>query len=346
MKQLRMAIIGSGQIAQVTHIPNYQSMEEVEIVGICDTRLEAAKLTAEKFGIAKYYDSHVEMLRELKPDAVTICVPNKFHCQITLDALEAGCHVFCEKPPAITAEEAMMMETMAKEKGKILSYGFHFRSSEHVTYLKDRIRSGKMGEIYHTEVKWHRRRGIPGWGCFTNKEIQGGGPLIDIGAHMLDSALYLMNYPEISYVCASTSNRIGKTSKVGLMGSWDPEKFTVEDGMFGFVHFENGTSLEIQTSFAINCKEKDLRSVKLFGSKEGAELFPLEIYGEEDGALINKEFPFLQMRDWHIDIDRNFVQACLGEQELLVTAAQGTYIQKLICALYQSAETGMPVIMK
>ena len=344
MEKLRMAIIGSGQIAQVTHIPNYQLMGNVEIVGICDTRLEAAKTVAEKFGIEKYYDSHQEMLEEVKPDAVTICVPNKFHCQIALDALEAGCHVFCEKPPAITVEEAESMEKKAQEKEKLLSYGFHFRASEHVAFLKNRIKDGKMGEIYHTEVKWHRRRGIPGWGCFTNKEIQGGGPLIDIGAHMLDSALYLLDYPEISYVCATSSDRIGKTSKVGLMGGWDPERFTVEDGIFGYVRFADGTSLDLQTSFAINRKERDVRSVKFYGSKEGADLFPLEIYGEEDGQLVDQTFPFLEMRDWHLDVDTNFVKACLGEEELLVTAKQGAYIQKLICALYESAKTGSPVV--
>ena len=200
MSKLRTAIIGSGQIAQVTHIPNYQSMEHAEIAGICDTNIDTARIAAEKFGIKNYYDSHRTMLEELKPDAVIICVPNKFHCSITLEALELGCHVFCEKPPAITAEEAEKMAAKAKEKGKILSFGFHFRASEHIAFLKNRIAAGKMGTIYHTEVKWHRRRGIPGWGCFTNKEIQGGGPLIDIGAHMLDCALYLLDYPEISYV--------------------------------------------------------------------------------------------------------------------------------------------------
>lgn len=344
MKKLKMAIIGSGQIAQVTHIPNYQSMKDAEILGVCDTSLDTAKMTAEKFGIKNYYDSHKKMLGELKPDAVTICVPNKFHSQITLDALQAGCHVFCEKPPAITAKEAEEMASKAEETGKLLSYGFHFRASEHVAFLKDRIAKGKMGQIYHTEVKWHRRRGIPGWGCFTNKDMQGGGPLIDIGAHMLDCALYLMDYPKISYVCASSSDQIGKTSKVGLMGEWNPEHFTVEDGIFGYVRFANGTSLDIQTSFAINRKEKDVRSVKLFGSKEGADLFPLNIYGEEDGQLVNFEFPFLEMRDWHLDLDSNFVNACLGKEDLLVTAKQGVYIQQLICGLYESAETGKPVI--
>lgn len=346
MKQLRMAVIGSGQIAQVTHIPNYQSMEEVEIAGICDTRIEAARDAAEKFGIKHYYGSHREMLEELKPDAVTVCVPNKFHCRIVLDALEAGCHVFCEKPPAITVQEAISMENAAKRKGKLLSYGFHFRSSSHVAFLKNRIERGCMGEIYHTEVKWNRRRGIPGWGCFTNKEIQGGGPLIDIGAHMLDCALYLLDYPEISYVCAAKSSRIGKQESIGLMGSWDPEKFTVEDGLFGFVGFKNGTSLELQTAFAMNQKERDVRSVKLYGSKEGADLFPLELYGTEDGQLTDRQFPFMEMKDWHLDADRNFVQACMGRSRLLVTAEQGTYIQRVLCALYESADTGMPVIMK
>lgn len=343
MQKLRMAIIGSGQIAQVTHIPNYRSMENVEIVGICDTRLDAAKAVAEKFQIPHYFSSHRQMIEELKPDAVTVCVPNKFHYPITMDALEAGCHVFCEKPPAITVSQAEEMEKKAKEKGGQLSYGFHFRSSEQVAFLKKAADAGELGEIYHTEVQWHRRRGIPGWGSFTNKEIQGGGPLIDIGAHMLDSALYLLGYPQISYVCASASSRLGKSAKAGLMGSWDPDKFTVEDSLFGHIGFQNGTSLQIQTSFAINRKERDLRSIRLYGSKLGASVFPLELYGEKNGQLYDQEFPFMEMRDWHLDLDRNFVQACLGEEELLVTASQGTYVQRVIHMLYESAKSGMPV---
>lgn len=346
MKKLRMAIIGSGQIAQVTHIPNYQTMKEVEIVGICDTRFEAARSAAEKFAIPHFYDSHGQMLQELQPDAVTICVPNKFHCPITLDALEAGCHVFCEKPPAITAEEAQCMEEKAREKGVLLSYGFHFRSSEQVRYLKEIIDRGDMGDIYHASVKWLRRRGIPGWGTFTSKEIQGGGPLIDIGAHMLDVTLYLMQYPPISYVCASAHDFLGKTSKAGLMGAWNPEKFTVEDSLFGYIQFANGASLEIKTAFAINEKERDIRNVQLYGSRLGASVFPLELHGEADGQLFDQQFPYMEMRDFHIDMDQNFVKACLGETKLLVTAAQGTYIQQLIEALYKSAESGQPVIIE
>ena len=344
MDKLKMAIIGSGQIARVTHIPIYQSMENVELVGICDTNPDAAKAVAEQFGIARYFGNHLEMLSELRPDAVTICVPNKFHCQITLDALEAGCHVLCEKPPAITVQEAQAMEKKAEEKKLLLSYGFHFRHSEQTAFLKEKILAGDFGTIYNTNVQWHRRRGIPGWGNFTNKAMQGGGPLIDIGAHMLDCALYLLGYPQISYVCASSSDRIGKRGGQGLMGTWDGGRFTVEDGLFGFIHFADGTSMSLETSFAINMKERDLRKIQLYGDKLGANVFPLEIYGEEQGQLTDKSFPFMEMRDWHRDSEENFVKACLGREPLLVTAEQGTYVQRVIGALYKAAESGMPYI--
>ena len=176
------------------------------------------------------------------------------------------------------------MEKKAEEKGLLLSYGFHFRASEHVAFLKKPLTTGKMGEIYHAEVKWHRRRGIPGWGCFTNKAIQGGGPLIDIGAHMLDSALYLMDYPEISYVCATYSDRIGKTSKAGLMGSWDPDKFTVEDSLFGFIRFKNGTSLELRPLLQSTRKNEIREASESLALVRGASVFPLEYGGRKTGS--------------------------------------------------------------
>lgn len=345
MEKLRMAVIGAGQIAKVTHLPNLKEMDQVEVVGICDVSLECAKALAELFGVRHFYQDHKKMLSEVKADAVIICVPNKFHSRITLDALECGCHVLCEKPPAITVEEARRMEEEARERNLILSYGFHFRHSEQVAILKEMICKEEFGTIYYASTKWNRRRGIPGWGNFTNKEMQGGGPLIDIGAHMLDAALYLLGYPKVSYVCATASDRIGKRGGSGLMGSWDPEQFFVEDGVFGFIRFENGTSLEIEASFAMNQKAKDVRNVMLYGEKLGASLFPLEIYGEKNGQLTDGTYPFVEMRDWHMDSDRNFVNACLGLEDILVTAGQGTYVQELIDALYKSADNGRPVIM-
>ena len=343
MKTIRVALIGAGQIARTTHIPCLQRQEGVEIAAVCDVNREAAESLAADFGLPAWYESHEKMLEQERPDAVIICVPNRFHCAMTLDALRAGCHVLCEKPPAMTVEEAERMEALASEKNRLLTYGFHFRHMPQVRILKEMAAAGELGTIYHTEVRWTRRRGIPGWGSFTNKAMQGGGPLIDIGAHMLDTALYLLDYPEIAWAAASSSGRIGKQGGCGRMGRWSGERFTVEDGLFGTIHFADGSDLQLATSFALNQKEENERKVLLFGDRLGASLFPPEIYGEKDGLPFMTAFGLPEGHDWHEDSDRNFVKACRGEEPLLVTAASGTYLQKVIGMLYRSVEEGEPV---
>lgn len=345
MDKIRIAIIGAGQISRVTHLPNLRKMPEVDIEAVCDTNENAAQDLAFQFQIPRFYSDHKKMLEAIKPDGVFICVPNRFHCAITMDALNAGCHVLCEKPPAITAEEAKQMEQLADKKERLLSYGFHFRHSREAAILKKKIDQGEFGRIYGGSVSWLRRRGIPGWGSFISKEIQGGGPLIDIGAHLLDLSLYLMNYPEISYVCANSNQILGKTAAAGLMGEWSRDRFTVEDSLFGFIQFKAGYSLSVEASFALNQKEKDIRKVSLYGEKLGASVFPLEIYGEDNGTLMDQSYPYLEESDRHFECARNFVQACLGQEALLISASQGTYIQKVICSLYQSAELKKPIWM-
>jgi predicted dehydrogenase len=162
MEKLRVAIIGAGQIARVSHIANYQARKEVEVVAVCDTNPAAAAQVAEQFGIPEHFADHLTMLEKVKPDAVSICIPNIFHCQVTCDALEKGCHVLCEKPPALTVEEATRMERMAKEHNKLLTYGFHFRYGDNVRLLKTKIDNGDFGTIYSARVQWIRRRGPHG----------------------------------------------------------------------------------------------------------------------------------------------------------------------------------------
>lgn len=341
MARLRAAIIGAGQIATKSHIPNYIAMkDEVEIVGICDRNPLTARQVAEEFGISGSFTDHGEMLRQVKPDIINVCVPNKFHFAAVTDALEAGCHVLCEKPPAISYPEAKLMMEKSMECGKLLSYGFHLRHGENVRIMKEKAHKGEFGRIYFARAQWLRRRGIPGWGNFTNREMQGGGPLIDIGVHMIDIAAYLMDYPEPDQVLATSSDLIGKRKGTGLMGDWDPEKFTVEDALFGFIRFKNGASLSIETSFALNMKEKDKRSLEIFGDRLGASLFPPEVFGEDENILTDKAYPFLKDEDLHFKSLKNFVHACKGDEDLLVTAKQGAYVQKIVEALYESAESG------
>ncbi|HEX7066233.1 MAG TPA: Gfo/Idh/MocA family oxidoreductase [Bacillales bacterium] len=338
---LRVGLIGAGGIAQGAHIPNYLKCgDKVEIAAVSDVVKEKAEECAGKYSIPNVFADYEEMLEKVELDAVSVCTPNKFHASAAIAALRAGCHVLCEKPPAMTAEEAAEMEAVAEQEGKILTYGFHFRHSPEVSTLKRFIDAGEFGDIYAASVHATRRRGIPGWGVFTNKELQGGGPLIDIGVHMLDSALYLMDYPEPDTVFGVTYQKIGTRKGVGVMGDWDWQNFSVEDLARGMITFKNGASLLLETAFAANIEKIDEMNVKLMGDQGGADVFPLKIYQEKYDTLVDLTPAHLPKWEFHERELAHFVDACLTGTEPLCTARQGTILQQIINALYQSAEKG------
>lgn len=344
MEKLRVGIIGAGGIATDVHIPAYQKVpENVEIVAISDVVYEKAKAVAEEKGITHAFDDYEKMLKEVELDAISICVPNKFHKAATIAALQAGCHVLCEKPPAMNQEEAKEMEDIAVAQGKLLMYGFHYRFTQEVQTARRFIDGGELGNIYNARVQAIRRRGIPGWGVFTNKELQGGGPLIDIGVHMLDTALYLMGYPEPDVVLGKTHQQLGTQKGVGLLGEWDFENFTVEDMAVGMITFKNGASLVLESAFAANVKEREVMQVSLLGNKGGADIFPLHIYQEKHGALVDLSPQYLPQTNAHQDEIHAFVADCIKNNVTPRLAEQGTRIQRIIDALYRSAETGKAI---
>lgn len=344
MSVLKVGIIGAGGIAKDVHIPNYLACgSKVEIVAIADVVAERAQEVADGYEIPHAFGSYEEMLEKVKLDAVSICVPNKFHATAAIAALEAGCHVLCEKPPAMDADEAELMMETAKNAGKILTYGFHYRYSPEVEITKSFIDADEMGDIYSARVHAIRRRGIPGWGVFTNKELQGGGALIDIGVHMLDTALYLMGYPEPDVVLGKTHQQIGNKKGVGLLGEWDYENFTVEDMAVGMVTFKNGATLTLEAAFAANVEKNDTMQVSLMGSKGGADVFPLKIYQEKHNTLLDITPAYPPQIDGHQREISLFVESCLEGNTPLSTPEQGVIIQKIIDAIYESAETGKAI---
>lgn len=341
---LRVGIIGAGGIAKGAHLPNYLKCgDKVEIVAVTDVVKEKAEELAMEFGIPNVFTNYEKMFKEVEIDAVSICTPNKFHAPATIAALQAGCHVLCEKPPAMTVEEAEQMANEAEKAGKILTYGFHFRHSPEVETLKRFVDGGELGEIYAARVLAMRRRGIPGWGVFTNKELQGGGPLIDIGVHMLDAALYLMGYPEPDTVFGATYQKLGNRKGVGLMGSWDWENFSIEDMTRGMITFKNGASIMLETAFAANVEKHDEMNVTLMGEDGGADVFPLKIYQEKHDTLIDTTPAHLTKKGFHeLELER-FVNACLLGEQPLSTPRQGVILQQIVNGIYKSAETGEPV---
>lgn len=343
MVKKKVAIIGGGQVAEKVHIPNYKAREELEIVAVFSPNYDRARSFAERNGIPHYYTDAEEMLTVEKPDIVSVCTPNRFHYENVMLALEFGCDVMCEKPPAISADEAKKMQETAEKNNCLLAYDFHHRFAEDVKILHEKVEEGVLGDIYVVKAKALRRCGIPGWGSFTDKKVQGGGPLIDLGAHMLDAALYVLGFPKIEKVTAKMYQKIGTRKSHGTLGEWDPAKFEVEDSLFGFIELEGGRLLQLETSFALNIKETSIMNVEFCGDQAGATLFPAQIYKDEQGELITLLTREEAGTDRHQKSMNAFIDKCLGKDVMVADGRQGYIIQQLIEALYQSAEKGESV---
>ncbi len=320
-----------------------EQADDLELVAVCDSRLSQAQALAEKYGNASVWDDPQAMLLAVKPDVVSVCSPNRFHYEHTLMALEAGCHVMCEKPPAMTAEQAREMCDTARKQGKVLAYDFHHRFALDTQQLREQVTNGVLGEIYVTTARALRRCGVPGWGVFTNKELQGGGPLIDIGIHMLDAAMYVLGFPAVKSVNAHSFQKIGTQKSCGQFGEWDPATYSVEDSLFGTIEFHNGGILWLETSFALNIREQSIMNVSFCGDKAGATLFPAHIYTDNNGELMTLMQREMADDNRHLRSMEAFINHVQGKPVMIADAEQGYIIQQLVAALYQSAETGTRV---
>jgi len=342
-QELRVGIIGAGAIARDVHAPIYHILEKVKITAVSDIVRENAEDLAKEYDIEHVFTNFHDMLHTLELDIVSICTPNKFHAEATIAALKTGCHVLCEKPPAMSVAEAENMANMAKEAGKVLSFNFCYRHTPEVTALKRFVDANELGDIYATRVHALRRRGIPGWGVFTNKDLQGGGPLIDIGVHMLDTALYLMGYPDPDTVLGITYKRLGNKKGVGILGEWDWEHFSVEDMARGMITFKNGASLIVESAFAVNMEKHEEMSVSLMGDKGGADVFPLKIYQEKYQTLIDITPSYLLPKNKYKSQIEKFVNDCFVGENREDISWQGLKLQRIISSLYKSAEKGIPI---
>jgi predicted dehydrogenase len=339
MTLLKAAIIGGGNITDNNHIPALKQLsDQVELVAVCGRELAKARALADKHGIAHAFASTSEMYRECVPDLVVICTPNNLHYPQTMEALQQGCHVFCEKPPAISGPDARAMANLAADKGLTLAYNFQLRQTSEWHLLTRCQADGLMGDIYHIKAHFLRRRGIPGWGYFTDKAMQGGGALMDLGVHVLDLALCALGYPTPDQVLGNTYDYIGKAGGKGLMGSWNPETFGVDDAAMAYLTFPNKASIMLSASFALNTQADKDRNLEIFGSKGGVKLFPFTLYTEVAGELADVQFPYLEDVDIQLKNTAAFLDACQGKPSNVCTAEQGAILQEVVDRIYQSAE--------
>ncbi|KGA96481.1 NADH-dependent dehydrogenase [Alkalihalobacillus alcalophilus ATCC 27647 = CGMCC 1.3604] len=339
MAKLKMGIIGTGGIARDRHIPAYQKISDlVTIEAVCDLNMQAAEEVAKQFGIKKVYTDYHELFQEV--DAVTICTPNKFHAEITIAALEAGVHVLCEKPMAINAAECESMIEASKRAGKMLSIGFHYRFTKDALAAKRVILENEIGQPIVARVHAMRRRKVPGWGVFTNKDLQGGGSLIDWGCHFLDLSLWLLGNPKPVQVIGQSYNGLSKMpNQVNEWGAFNHETFNVDDHVTAYIKFDNGATMLFETSWSANIKE-DSEGVSISGETGGIDLFPFELNQAKHGMLLNSQANWIPGDDDPgLTQVTNFVESCLGLSELIVKPEEAMQVSKIIDAIYHSSET-------
>lgn len=350
-----IGIIGAGSVS-VRHINGYKQNSECNIKAIADLNVSLAGERAKEYGIDAVYQDYKELLADEEIDAVSVVTPTFTHKEIVIEALRSGKHVLCEKPPAMNSREVRECEAAAKKYGKLLMFGFVVRFRSQVQYLKEYIDAGFMGEIISAECgRVARCEGSEGW--FLSRE-KGGGCLIDSAIHELDSVLYLMNYPEPTYVLASqtfvNSDLYEKMNgKKSAWASMDKKKYerTIESGITGFVTFKNGACLSVKAATILNSVNTGVW-LDISGSKAGARmetslsnyedwLKMLELKGC-DGFVEFK--PCLKQTNVFNDEIDHFVDCCLRGTECICKVNEAIILMDIINAIYKSADTGKPVV--
>ncbi|CAH0344196.1 Gfo/Idh/MocA family oxidoreductase [Bacillus sp. CECT 9360] len=334
MTALRIGIIGVGGIAQTRHIPAFLELhDQCTITALSDVNIGRAKETAEKYKIPHVFENYHDLFS--KVDAVCICTPNKFHAEISIAALEAGVHVLCEKPMAMNLAECEVMLSASIKADKVLAIAYHYRFMKEAQAAKKAMQ--EIGTPLVTRVQALRRRKVPGWGVFTNKELQGGGSLIDYGCHLLDLALWLTGNPKPISIHGSTYNRLSKTTnQINIWGDYDHDTFDVDDHVTAYIKFENGASMLFETSWAANIKD-DQEHVSISGTDGGLSVFPFELYTVKNGMLLNSEAAWLPgNEDFGLSQAQNFVDACLGKAGLIVQPQEALQVSQIIEAIYEN----------
>ena len=343
MTDLRVGVIGLGMGRN--HVRQFKEHVRCEVVAVADADPARLDEIGEEYGIAKRYTRAEEMLEKESLDIVGIATPNCLHKPLTLAAFAAGAHVFCEKPMAMNAEEAREMIAAGQAADRQLMINFSYRFTPQAWALKKAVDDGLLGEVYFARTVWLRRSGIPKFGgWFGQKALSGGGPLIDLGVHRLDLALWLMGYPDPEWIMASTYDHLAQKR-----AAREGKKFDVEDLAVGLVKFKTGATLELEASWAGHIEEKELMETRILGTEgglvqrntDGNYEFEAQTYFDRDGEQCNVTPP--QPPKEAPSPMHHFADCILDGKKHIARGEEGLIVMQLLDGIYESAARGEPV---
>jgi predicted dehydrogenase len=352
-RPLRVGVIGAGIGA--LHLAAYAKLPQVEIAALAGLDDERVRRVAAEYNVPTTYREYSDLLAESTIDAVSVCLPNALHAPVSIAALEAGKHVLVEKPLARTVAEGQAMLDAAAANDRILMIALTQRYRGDVQWVKRYVDSGALGKIYYAKAHWMRRSGIPQLGSwFVNKELSGGGPLVDLGVHMLDMAMYLMGEPLAKTVSASTYAEFGPRGLKGWAGrqqfSDAHHSYEVEDLASAFIRLDSGATLLLEASWATHGPAGDDFGVTLYGTEGGVELL-VRNYSHENTIRVFHDINDAQVDlaprpakiEGHWNVVKRFVEAAHSGGPQEPSAADGQRRVALLDACYRSAALGREV---
>lgn len=340
-------MIGVGGIASAVHIPGWRKIENAEIVAAADLSPLRLEVVKHEFGIDKVYTDYRAMIEEQKPDVVDICTPNKVHTPAALAAIEAGCHVICEKPLAVTTDEVRLVGRAADAKGVKLMSAQHMRYTADARAIRNWVEDNGLGKVYHAKVFATRRAKLPISPGFINQELSGGGPCMDIGVHALDLALWLMDFPTPSRVMGTAKVNFARGYKIpGSWGEWDRNLFSVEDFAAGFVKFRNGSTMSIETSWLGHHLEEENFSCELLGMKGGVRWPTGDFCSTSNGSFVEGKLksPRPPEQPHHAEI-KGFVNCIEDDLPSPVPWTETIKVIAILEGIYASQKTGRNVVI-
>ena len=352
MSKIKIAIVGVGSIS-TCHIEGYLKNPNAEIYAFCDINEARLKEKGEKYGITRLYTDEAKMLEELPElDAVSVCTWNSAHAPCTIMALNAGKHVLCEKPMATTVEDAIAMKEAAEKNGKLLAIGFVRRFQKATDLVLDLVKNGDIGEMYYAKAAYIRRCGHPG-GWFGDKSRSGGGPLIDLGVHVIDLVRYIMGNPKPVSVYGATYAKLGQREDIKAAKAYssadksDKDICDCEDLATALIRFDNGATLAAEMSFSLNSGGEE-GGVRIFGTKSGVKIDDgVSLYGSSLGHLTDTVYGNVG-ENGNEPFDRemaHFVDCVQNGTQCINPAEDGVELMKILTAIYRSAETGHEVVI-
>jgi predicted dehydrogenase len=348
---IKVGVVGGG-IGRL-HLAGYQTLaEDVELVALCDMNTARLKELGDKFNIPLQYSDADELFASGEVEAVSICLPNNLHAPVSIAALEAGLHVLCEKPLAENlASSQRIVEAVAKASGKFMVC-FNRRYRHDVQWMKKVLDEGRLGQIYQVKAGWIRETGIPrGW--FSDKALAGGGALIDVGVHMLDSVMWLLGYPSPLTISANAQARFGPQNVKGWAYGQGPKgAFNVEDSTVAFIRLADDVTLILEASWASHGRPgMDDFFITLMGTQGTVELYvanyayenTLTFYTEVGGVPVVTHPAVKGLRSDHDYAVAEFIRCIKEDAAPAAPVEQGLVIMQMIDAIYRSAELGREV---